>query len=59
MSKHNNMLVIAEMIRNEYIYFVNIKENPDDIKESLTSVFDYDSDVRGSVMFSQKSRGSG
>jgi len=46
MEKHNNMLVIAEMIRNEYIYFVNIKENPDEMQEStLTSVFNYDSDA--------------
>jgi len=38
------MLVIAEMIRNEYIYFISVKDNPDDIKSSLTSVFNYDSD---------------
>ncbi len=40
MQKHNNMLIISEMIRNEYIYYVHLKKNPSIMnKSSLTSVF--------------------
>lgn len=40
MEKHNNVLIISEMIRNEYIYYVHLKKNPEGMnKSSLTSVF--------------------